>query len=842
MSNHAGYVANSSGITPPASNEYADRALQEQNQDVDKQACTQVNQGTGLQYQPDLSGNEHVASNFDVTESQIDDIVANGNASTTRYATLNHGYATSGDHVETHLPNLMQTSKESSHKLGDFANGQKNLPVIDGHNHFDTISSGQVHHDAAPTTRQKLHDKASALVDDSSGQELSQGEETPDHIETLLDHNIASPTMLATLQNKAYGLIGASLVHHNLIYQKIKPETLIHSSNTPSMVATLEAQAYAMINGPVEVMKKDLNADSHELAHEVPKVQGAIQTEYTRGSNTEAARDIGWHKANVEIPDPLVGGYTNGELFAFIRRFNKDVFDVKAVSIENASGLDLNDAWSQDHAGDKVGLHLQRVYLTVVLGIASLGKQISRLRSWKETCRTSIFCAVYFAAWLFDLLMPLALGILIMVVSSVQVRNMLFPSAPRALVNIRTGGIQKPQAGLLGTNDTITGAPEKQPHEAIEEEAANFVDNVRHNIQRAVGMHNSQQQDGDGDPLEGKVPKPISKAVKAVQSAGSAPGHVTESTDQTQQPMEEIIWAGVNPESIANVLDIAPHVMGELAVIIGKDLRAWLKRNVPNYKELAQPKNNFLRGVPTNTQIAITLLRISEAHKTPLPPVPTSYPDDPDHQNPIEAENIPLGATRSDVLHATMPSIVEKAHSDDDKEKPNHKHLSKIVRFFKGNAKSVFETKLAIDHVRAATGSQKAKGHLGVLPKTKSIIYAGPSVYQCRFEGKHGWAVITESARPSLLFTRDDPRLMSSEKLEPVFEIAVGDMKRVKRATAFVNTAIEAVAAVSSDQKLLASLEIEDKEEKTWRLTVIPERDELFNRLVATGNQRWENM
>lgn len=172
---------------------------------------------------------------------------------------------------------------------------------------------------------------------------------------------------------------------------------------------------------------------------------------------------------------------------------------------------------------------------------------------------------IYFAAWLFDLLMPLALGTLILVVSSVQARNAIFPPAPRALVNIRTGGLQKPQAGLLGTNNTLTGAPEKQSHEAIEEEAVNFVENVRHNIQRAVGIHNNPQQDGDGDPLEGKIPKPISKALRAVQSADSAPGHVTECTDQTQQPMEEIIWAGVNPESIAKVLDIVPHVIGELA-------------------------------------------------------------------------------------------------------------------------------------------------------------------------------------------------------------------------------------------------------------------------------------
>jgi hypothetical protein len=163
------------------------------------------------------------------------------------------------------------------------------------------------------------------------------------------------------------------------------------------------------------------------------------------------------------------------------------------------------------------------------------------------------------------MLMPLVLGSLILMVSSIKARNAAFPPAPRALVNIRTGGVQKPQAGLLATNDSLTGASEKQPYEAIEEEAANFVENVRHNIQRAVGMHNNQQQDECGVPLEGKMPKPINKAFRAVQSAGSAPGHVTECTDQTQQPMEEIIWAGINPESIAKVLDIAPHMIGELA-------------------------------------------------------------------------------------------------------------------------------------------------------------------------------------------------------------------------------------------------------------------------------------
>ncbi|KAK5469106.1 hypothetical protein LTR55_011370 [Exophiala xenobiotica] len=534
-------------------------------------------------------------------------------------------------------------------------------------------------------------------------------------------------------------------------------------------------------------------------------------------------------------------------------------------------------------------------YIGILCGTLATNPQLTSVTQQNVVLTST---KVYFIAWLLDLLMPFVLGTLILVVSSVEARNALFPPAPRALVNIMTGGIQKPQAGQLGTNDTLTGAPEKQPGEAMEEEAANFVDNVRHNLQRAIGMHNKPQQ--EGDPLEGKVPKPVRKAVKAVQGADSAPGHITETTDQTQEPMEEIIWAGVNPKTVANILDVAPHVVGEVAdnwervanalsptppfshvaflridavliplflvslfidyymvykatgfaigfVIFGDPIltpsMAWFKRKAPNYMELAEPKNNVLRGVPTNNQIAITVLRIGEANRTPFPPVPTSKPDDPDHPNFIDPEDIPLNTTRSEIMDVTKPSAVEKADGDDnEEEKPKHKSLSRVVRFFKGNAKTVVEMKLAADHVRAAMGSEKAKCHVGVLPKSTSIIYAGPSEFKCRFEGKQGWAVITKTATPSVLFTRGDPRPKSAKKPESVFEIAVKDITRVKRATTCANPAAESIAAVSSDKELLASLDIEDQNGKLWRLTAMPERDELFNRLVAIGSQRWEVM
>jgi hypothetical protein len=79
-------------------------------------------------------------------------------------------------------------------------------------------------------------------------------------------------------------------------------------------------------------------------------------------------------------------------------------------------------------------------------------------------------------AWVFDLLVPLVLGVLLVIIGSETVRNTLFPPAPLALANIGTGGLQKPQAGQLDTTSTLSGALEKSKGEAREEEATSFVD------------------------------------------------------------------------------------------------------------------------------------------------------------------------------------------------------------------------------------------------------------------------------------------------------------------------------------------------------------------------------
>lgn len=98
-----------------------------------------------------------------------------------------------------------------------------------------------------------------------------------------------------------------------------------NASKSPTMVDTLQDKVSALVEAPAEILQRELNSTSHELAHQTPETRGAAQTDikYSSTNNDEAVTNIGWHKPNSSIPDPLISGYTNGELFSLIRRFNK---------------------------------------------------------------------------------------------------------------------------------------------------------------------------------------------------------------------------------------------------------------------------------------------------------------------------------------------------------------------------------------------------------------------------------------------------------------------------------------------------------------------------------------
>ena len=152
--------------------------------------------------------------------------------------------------------------------------------------------------------------------------------------------------------------------------------------------------------------------------------------------------------------------------------------------------------------------------------------------------------------------MPLMFTTLIVLIVYPPSRPFLFPHVPMALVNSKTGGVQTPQAGMLGSKDSATGAPEKHKGEAVEQEAHNFVSGIGSiALSSAAGKH--EQGDPDSDPLNASVPDPTDIASDAAAAKQSAQGSQPSAHhDKTKQPMEQAMWLKMRP---------VMHVIGDLA-------------------------------------------------------------------------------------------------------------------------------------------------------------------------------------------------------------------------------------------------------------------------------------
>jgi hypothetical protein len=153
---------------------------------------------------------------------------------------------------------------------------------------------------------------------------------------------------------------------------------------------------------------------------------------------------------------------------------------------------------------------------------------------------------VYLAAWLLDLLAPTMLAALLALVVYPPLRPLMFPPAPIALVDKDTGGVQKPKAGILGSHDSITGAPEKFKGEAAEQEASNLVASVASvTVGSAVGKHD--QGVPDDAPFEDDVPDAMDIVANTADAQSAAQGEVpTDTHDKTRQPMRQGVMDAAN--------------------------------------------------------------------------------------------------------------------------------------------------------------------------------------------------------------------------------------------------------------------------------------------------------
>lgn len=127
-------------------------------------------------------------------------------------------------------------------------------------------------------------------------------------------------------------------------------------------------------------------------------------------------------------------------------------------------------------------------------------------------------------------------------------RAFLFPPAPIALVDSKSGGVQKPKSGVLGSHDSATGAPENHKGEAVEQEASNFVNGIASvALTSATGKHPQGEPEGD-DPAASSVPDPTAIAVGAADAKDMAKGKKAgDKHDKTKIPMETAMWTKMRP-------------------------------------------------------------------------------------------------------------------------------------------------------------------------------------------------------------------------------------------------------------------------------------------------------
>ncbi|KAF5689055.1 hypothetical protein FDENT_4557 [Fusarium denticulatum] len=452
-------------------------------------------------------------------------------------------------------------------------------------------------------------------------------------------------------------------------------------------------------------------------------------------------QDVGWDDDQIRPEDYAIDGIKNEDVWLLVRRFNKRVFHLKHAPNHPEDEMDFNVAEEEQFSPNKLRAQIERLYMEAVLGFIMFRQHLSRLQSWREPRRTSCFCLVYLGAWYFNFLMPILLTGLMAILLSPKIRNTLFPPCPPAIVHYQGGHLIKPAAGILGTVDTATGAPESLKGETLEREASNFATGLvalSINIFVDKDPQHDESQRGGGKTVN--LPDPRSLATRIATAKDKAAGIEKPSWDKSKSPMQELMWSQMRP------------------------LMHWTCRFCDIWERSAKI---VFRGIPTDSQLTIALLRQGERNKAPLPPSPE--PKGPPLDEPLDlggdalsasAGDRPVGASPEEIRRAVQeePGVVQDTGGDDH-EYPDHdsggKRRGKLLGIVKPVAQAAAKTVIGVNKIRAKTGTVSAKNRVGAASTRDEPSIAGPVEFTCRWQGEKGYVYLTTDAdSPCLCFSR----------------------------------------------------------------------------------------
>ena len=279
---------------------------------------------------------------------------------------------------------------------------------------------------------------------------------------------------------------------------------------------------------------------------------------------------------------------------------------------------------------------------------------------------------------------------------------------------------------------------------------------------------------------------------------------------------------------------------------------AYLNKNYPDWPKQLELRHTLLRGIPTNVQLVITLLRVGEKHKAPLPPPPTSDVPPPVQPHETAGEGlehlgkqqdaqraalvliISEGATSEDIDQAVHPDTSEEDKEEDHFGTGKTKKSRRILNILKGTTKGGVKTAMTADKAKAHVGGKHAKNRLGAVKHSNNWPERGPVVFPARYKGKKGHAYITTTATtPAISWTKD------LDEVTPAWTVPITDILELKKVGG-LGWKSKIVVGWAMGREVVDGLVIKTEGGEDLHLTAITMRDDLFNRLIAMGSQMWE--
>jgi hypothetical protein len=584
--------------------------------------------------------------------------------------------------------------------------------------------------------------------------------------------------------------------------------------------------------------------------------------------------------------DSLTTGLSDEDLWMLIRRFNKQIYHVKAAANTASEDLDLNRAQDEQFPPEKLRITIERFYTSVVIGVVGFCRHIARLRSWKEPRRTAIFCAGYFIAWLFDVVIFTLSGLLIASILCPPLCRALFPGPSPVTTDLENSANGEPRK-----QDSVTGVSERHKGEAAEREAHNLVNSVATIAMKSATGKYGQAVSEDAD----KVAEP-----ESLEDVVNTADVLDESvTTETQKPMKRKVANATDEimrtmneltdtyEKFCNLLSPTPpfitftprlRLVGIMASVcllslvvssnfiikaaaftlglgfFGEPIInysiAYLNRKIPNWKQHLDLQKTLLKGIPTNAQLTLTLLRIGEINSSPLPPPPDTEDKDSSSLIRRKARAVIASNAAPTKLEATDSTDSPTDPQTDPAPKQRKRWFFKILRIVRRTIATAIKSHGAFDRAMRIANSAHTRTLLELLAKKDWFAApTGPLKFEAKFQRKRGTAVIDSTQEPPVMYftttqsaSIDDLKLESQKKGSVLFQIPVSDITELKKTEGLGWKGKLIVELTAGSKEAADGLVISGNEsEQAYHLTGMKARDQLFNRLIAIDAQFWES-